>query len=424
MAFRLVVSAALAVAVAASRVPAQCVGDCHNDKAVTVDELVMMVNIALDNAPMHICDAGDANEDGTITVDEIIMGVNYAMHGCPAPVSPDLERAAGAATSTSVALLIAVTELPVIGPDENAAALSTAALTRGLTDGPAWRLPLNARASDAGAAAPDPCPAGGTMDVSCRESGANSVLTAVMANCRIPDEETGLLLTSSGTFVATVASRGVCSTGVIPDKVRIVTHFTNFTSIFTDAGGTVVASLLLPDLTETFDPLGQGCAGSNGNLTLNGSYTITMADAGIDLSSVASNLTFQGGSSGTPCVLELTATGDLDVSDHSNDRHFTASFPGNRVTFAQGPEYSMLTSLDGSMSLSCIGDVVLQTETPLRLPGGGCASDGRLLVTLAGATTGRIDFTADGGVAFDYDADGTADKVVGDCRDPSVHQCR
>jgi len=428
MDIRLLLSAvALAVALAPCRVPAQCVGDCHNDNAVSIDELVMMVNVALDNAPMSMCDAGDANEDGAITIDEIIMGVNHAMHGCPVPVSPDLEKVAGAATSTSVALWVALTDLPVFGPDESAAALPTAALIRGLTDGPAWKLGSSARGSarrsDGGAAAPDACPAGGTLDVSCRESGANSALTGVMANCGIPDEDTGLLLTSSGTFVITVGSRGVCSTGVFPDNVRYTTQFKNFTSRFTDAGGALFADVSLPDFTEVLDPHGQGCGGPNGKFSLSGSFTVTMPHAGIDLSCVASNLSLQVTSSGAPCVLELTANGNLEVSDHSNDRHFTASFAGNRVTFAQGSEDSVLATLDGSMSLSCVGSVVFQTEIPLSLPGGGCASDGRLLVTVAGGT-GRIDFTAEGGVAFDYDADGTADKVVADCHDASVSQCR
>ena len=426
---RLVVSAvALAVVLATSRVPGQCVGDCHNDDAVTIDELVMMVNVALDTMPMSMCGAGDADENGKITIDEIIMGVNHAMHGCPVPVSPDLEKAAGAATSTSVALWIALTALPVFGPDENAAALPTAAVIRGLTDGPAWRLGLSSRGSargaDGGAAAPDPCPAGGTLDVSCRVSGANSVITAVMANCGTPDEETGMLLTSSGTFVLTVASRSVCSTGVFPDNVRYTTHFTNFTGRFTDAGGALVANVFLPDLTEILDPHGQSCGGYNGTFSLSGSFMVTMPHLGIDLSCVASNLSLRVTSSGAPCVLEVTANGNLEVSDHSNDRHFTTSFAGDGVTFTEGPEGSVLATLDGSMSLSCVGNVAFQTEVPLRLPDGGCASDGRLLVTPAGGPTGRIDFTAEGGLAFDYDADGIADKVVTDCRDASVSQCR
>jgi hypothetical protein len=35
-----------------------------------------MVNIALGNAPLTMCDSGDANHDGQITIDEILTAVN------------------------------------------------------------------------------------------------------------------------------------------------------------------------------------------------------------------------------------------------------------------------------------------------------------------------------------------------------------
>lgn len=59
-----------------------CVGDCSGDKTVTVDEILIMVNIALGNAPVSDCFAGDANGDGQITVDEILTAVNNALDGC------------------------------------------------------------------------------------------------------------------------------------------------------------------------------------------------------------------------------------------------------------------------------------------------------------------------------------------------------
>lgn len=61
-----------------------CVGDCKDSGAVTVDNLVAMVNIANDVAPIADCLAGDANGDGTITIDDIIIAVNNALNACPA----------------------------------------------------------------------------------------------------------------------------------------------------------------------------------------------------------------------------------------------------------------------------------------------------------------------------------------------------
>ena len=61
---------------------AQCIGDCNGDTAVTVDELLTMVNIALDNAPLSTCRVGNANGDGHITVDEILKAVGNALNRC------------------------------------------------------------------------------------------------------------------------------------------------------------------------------------------------------------------------------------------------------------------------------------------------------------------------------------------------------
>ncbi|MBI3784997.1 MAG: hypothetical protein HY270_16520, partial [Deltaproteobacteria bacterium] len=61
--------------------PGACVGDCGSDGELTVDELILMVNIAL-GADVNNCLAGDANSDGEVTIDEIIAAVNNALNGC------------------------------------------------------------------------------------------------------------------------------------------------------------------------------------------------------------------------------------------------------------------------------------------------------------------------------------------------------
>jgi hypothetical protein len=59
-----------------------CKGDCHDDGAVSVAEILTLVNIALGNTSASACLAGDANGDGRITVDEILAAVNNALNGC------------------------------------------------------------------------------------------------------------------------------------------------------------------------------------------------------------------------------------------------------------------------------------------------------------------------------------------------------
>jgi hypothetical protein len=74
------------------RAGARCVGDCDGDGAVTIDELLAMVNIALDANQVSTCTAGDADQDGQITIDEILEAVNNALGGC-GPTVPDVSGA-------------------------------------------------------------------------------------------------------------------------------------------------------------------------------------------------------------------------------------------------------------------------------------------------------------------------------------------
>jgi hypothetical protein len=62
--------------------PCDCIGDCDCSQAVTIGEILKLVNIALGNIGVSECEAGDDNDDGQITVDEILKAVNQALNGC------------------------------------------------------------------------------------------------------------------------------------------------------------------------------------------------------------------------------------------------------------------------------------------------------------------------------------------------------
>lgn len=64
---------------------AACTGDCGADLTVTVDEILVMVGVALGSLGAGECVRGDASGDGEITVDEILAAVQHALAGCPAP---------------------------------------------------------------------------------------------------------------------------------------------------------------------------------------------------------------------------------------------------------------------------------------------------------------------------------------------------
>jgi hypothetical protein len=103
--------ALVALAPAASARP-PCTGDCDGSLVVTVDEIIVLANIALGNTPLERCTAGDTSGDELVTVDEIVAAVMDALGGCvlppdtPTPVptalpapSLDVGNAGGAAGS-------------------------------------------------------------------------------------------------------------------------------------------------------------------------------------------------------------------------------------------------------------------------------------------------------------------------------------
>jgi YVTN family beta-propeller protein len=59
-----------------------CIGDCGEDGDVGVDELIVMVNVALGHDDVGSCLAGDADGDGNIAIDEIISAVSHALGSC------------------------------------------------------------------------------------------------------------------------------------------------------------------------------------------------------------------------------------------------------------------------------------------------------------------------------------------------------
>ncbi len=79
----LVIVIGIALAALPARAALLCAGDCGGDGPVTVDDLVGMITIALEAAPLSECVAGDSDHDGLIRVDEILAAVYVALRGCP-----------------------------------------------------------------------------------------------------------------------------------------------------------------------------------------------------------------------------------------------------------------------------------------------------------------------------------------------------
>jgi hypothetical protein len=95
----LAVFACLADVRAAAR--ATCIGDCDGNGEVSVNELIVGVNIALDLAPTTMCEAMDRNGDAMVSIDELLAAVNTALDGCPPRPTSTASPTSPTATSTS-----------------------------------------------------------------------------------------------------------------------------------------------------------------------------------------------------------------------------------------------------------------------------------------------------------------------------------
>ena len=70
---------------AAGATPAgpSCAGDCDGSGDVTVDEIIVLIGVALGENPSSPCLAtADLDQNGTITVDELLTTINQALLGC------------------------------------------------------------------------------------------------------------------------------------------------------------------------------------------------------------------------------------------------------------------------------------------------------------------------------------------------------
>jgi len=60
-----------------------CFADCDASGAVTVDELIVGVNIALGLREIDDCPPFDSDGNGTVSVDEVIRAIDVVLQGCP-----------------------------------------------------------------------------------------------------------------------------------------------------------------------------------------------------------------------------------------------------------------------------------------------------------------------------------------------------
>ena len=117
-----------------------CAGDCGNDGEVTVDDIIVGVNIALGLSSATACPAMDGDTDGAVTVDELVSAVNVALNSCTAAATPtpqintDTPTAAASATPTPTPIPTIAT--PPACDSDGIAALSVTGAAPATGNGP------------------------------------------------------------------------------------------------------------------------------------------------------------------------------------------------------------------------------------------------------------------------------------------------
>lgn len=96
-----------------------CAGDCNSDGMVTIDELLLLVRIAVGEPTDAACMRGDVNGDGAITIDEILLAVRNALDGCATPtpnpgVTPTVTPTSTISPTATPTLPITPTPVPLI----------------------------------------------------------------------------------------------------------------------------------------------------------------------------------------------------------------------------------------------------------------------------------------------------------------------
>lgn len=398
-----------------------CVGDCNGNCVVTVDELILMVVIALDDNGTSRCIAGDASGDGHITINEIIAAVNNALTECPssATPTPTVTSTDGAiprrAAGTTVGLSQGLRALPLV--------LSSITQLAGGGGG-------SAADEEGGAAAVQACSGGGTRDFVCTQTLPTSSprnYTLTFSGCVLNTAGSGTVKLD-GMITGQSTETGILAICALPPLALSTVSLSNVQVVVKNAAAVTTLSAqfnLTGSLTATPNLL-SACKVAGLTMTLNGTMDVQTA-------TLSETLTFQSTSikldvsqfspSCVPVVYQMTLNGNAGFDVDSLGGVLSGSFT-NFVFGDNTTSGTDLITIDGQLDSTCLGAAVMfSTPVALSLPPGMiCPSAGAVLVTAAGSTD-RLNYTASGGVDIDLGNNSTTDETVASCLDPQLYMC-
>jgi len=317
------------------------------------------------------------------------------------PAVPLSDSAATEAASGAGLTLIA--SLVALAADPPGLASSTAALRQ-------------ARGIEANATRTLACKNGGLIKVSCMTSGAHTLSSSSADDCELDDATSGLQVTYDGTLAVNIDAAGLCGTPAIPADVTRTYRFKNFQAVARQ-NGQIVETFTAPHLTQTIEPLADGCAGAQARLTMRGRLGVKLRD-GVDVVMDASPLTLEARSDGAPCASYVVGNGRLDAADYAAVRGLRAVLDGLKLSGSAEAGYG----LAGGAVVDCIGGLEFATAEPLRLAA-PCATSGALRFHLPSGAAAAVRFDA-GMLSIDADGDGLPERVVSSCADASLAMCR
>jgi hypothetical protein len=416
-----------------------CIGDCGRDGEVTIDDLLVMVSIALGTAPLSSCEAGNANGDDEITIDEILAAVANALNACPSTPTPTTAQSESTSTPTETEVETPTPTAPQAQPTSTptatpsptatervpvdqapAVAARAAVAVKALSVAP---LAVSAVVNGIQFGAPlitDPmlgsaagtCPRGGTATRTGSLTSFN--LSATLSQCAVDTRD------------GTVTFDGNAAVG---GSLLNITLNADVSATFRDAGGSETSSarmVLMGRVTQIPIPSGQCQLSSLTLLITSGNLSATVPRAG------TSQVNFQN----------TTVTLSNIVYDaNCIPQMYRLTFNGNAALLTPGgqPEnvtFNMLrmdvdesgsgTFLDasGGMTSSCLGgSVQLSTPERMRVPADAlCPNAGHIRV-MAGQGVGNVFYRSDMSVEVDLDGDGQAEITAPNCLDPRLLMC-
>jgi len=362
-----------------------CTGDCDANGAVTIDEIIIGVTIALEDAPLARCPVFDQDGSGTVEINELIAGISNALNGCvtlPTP-TPAPGAVARAVAGRAAIVADAMTVVPnVVG---------------GILNGILF-MPTPAPA------APRACAAGG----SAKQMGSFPNYALTLTGCQV--------VTADGT----VTLDGTATLNVNSFATHLTATFQNSTGLevrraTANMVGTITSSLTgkCLFLTVTFGV-------SSGTLSIKRpagpDVDVTFQNTTLTLN----NITFNAGCLPVKYRLTIDGLAGLLASEAAPS---PLDFTGVTIDGDSSATPGMF-ELNGSISSPCFGGAIHVTSaTPLTIASNEfCPRAGTLRVNVA-ADASRITYRSDTSVEIDDDDNGTIDQTAPSCLAPPLLMC-